>query len=380
MTHAWRSVLSECSVSLAAGDAVASTTVCASRWTKHGRSSCVSGARPPAAVCHVSPRAIERTAVLSDMSDELMAALSLVRFASCLSVSMRASDPARSHSVSEPPCPCTSLPALRKCSVYMACERDDASCTPVAAVARIAAVYSSSASSPPAESTGTSADGTTCTAPLWSVISAADAPSRSMSRGPDVDSSTHESVTSSPAAMSTSGRRRARPSSSAGPPKSSRVMSWWMARIVYVLPLPVCPYIMMHAGASPCAASLTSGATASAYTASDEVLPSKTRSNAKLWCEMKRWRQSASIRQSCTVSPLLLLESTSNSPACVSWLKMGRKRTQTRSRLVPPPPPPPSPPPLPPSSPAASRPPRPPRPPACSPPSGSASAPSSPCS
>ena len=364
-------------MSFAAGDAVASTTVCASLCTKHGRSSCVSGARPPAAVCHVSPRAIERTAVLSDMRDELIAALSLVRFASCLSVSMRASDPARSHSVSEPPC--TSHPALRKCSVYMACERDEASCTPVAAVARIAAVYSSSASSPPAESTGTSADGTTCTAPLWSVISEADAPSRSMSRGPDVDSSTHDSVTSSPAAMSTSGGRRARPSSP-GPPKSSRVMSWWMARIVYVLPLPVCPYIMMQAGASPHAASLTSGATASAYTDSDEVLPSKTRSNEKVWCEMKRWRQSASIRQSWTVISLLLLESTSNSPACVSWLKMGRNRTQTLSRLVAPLPPPPWPPPLPPSSPAASRPARPPRPPACSPPSGSAFGPSSPCS
>ena len=100
-----------------------------------------------------------------------------------------------------------------------------------------------------------------------------------------------ESVTSSPAARSTSG---------CAPPKSSRVISWWMARIVYVLPLvgvrvgvggrvrlrlrlrvrararararakaraahlPVWPYMRMHAGASPRAARRTSGATASA--------------------------------------------------------------------------------------------------------------------
>ena len=86
-------------------------------------------------------------------------------------------------------------------------------------------------------------------------MSEAEAPSRSMSRAPLVASSMQESVSSSPAARSTSG---------CAPPKSSRVISWWIARIVYVLPLPVWPYISMHAGASPRAARRTSGATASA--------------------------------------------------------------------------------------------------------------------
>ena len=78
-----------------------------------------------------------------------------------LSVSMRASEPARSHSLSEPSAAPSAAPALRRCSVYMAWLREEASCTPVAAVARTPAVYSSSASRPAAETTGTSADGTT---------------------------------------------------------------------------------------------------------------------------------------------------------------------------------------------------------------------------
>ena len=46
--------------------------------------------------------------------------LTLVRLASCLSVSMRASEPARSHSVSEPSAAPAAAAALRRCSVYMA--------------------------------------------------------------------------------------------------------------------------------------------------------------------------------------------------------------------------------------------------------------------
>ena len=68
-----------CSVSLAAGETVASTSVCAAGWVKHGLSSWVSGCRPPAAWCHEAPRAIERTACLRLIRLELIAALSLVR-------------------------------------------------------------------------------------------------------------------------------------------------------------------------------------------------------------------------------------------------------------------------------------------------------------
>ena len=71
------------------------------------------------------------------MSDALMAADSLARAASCAAESIRCSDPARSTSVRVLASPDS---ALERCTWIrtIACERDDASCTPVAAVARTA--------------------------------------------------------------------------------------------------------------------------------------------------------------------------------------------------------------------------------------------------
>eukprot|EP00965_Chrysotila_dentata_P107725 3558254-Pleurochrysis_carterae.AAC.1 len=66
-----------------------------------------------------------------------MCADSFVRRASCLSVSIRCSDPARSTRVREPAWP-AGIACLWMPMRQIACERDEASCTPVAAVERMA--------------------------------------------------------------------------------------------------------------------------------------------------------------------------------------------------------------------------------------------------
>mmetsp|Transcript_23401 Transcript_23401/g.58391 ORF Transcript_23401/g.58391 Transcript_23401/m.58391 type:complete len:209 (-) Transcript_23401:775-1401(-) len=190
INEAWRSVLSACSVSLLAGETAASTSVRASGAVKKGRSSCVRACLPPAGVLKLSPTDIARTPSLRAMREELIIADSFVLTAECLSVSMRCSEPARSISASEPKRGASSAsPPLRTCTVHTACDLEDASCTPVAAVARNACAYRMSASSASADSTGTSSCGTTCTSPERSVISRASSPPLSISRGPEPASS-----------------------------------------------------------------------------------------------------------------------------------------------------------------------------------------------
>ena len=252
-------------ITLEAGETVARTRQCESAPTKLALSTFVSGERP-ASNPHSLPRASALTESLSAMSDELIMADSFVRFASCLSESIRISEPARSTSVSMPTLPgscpvrCTAIRAI-------ACERDDASCTPVADVARSEEANSSSPTRPSAEVTLTSSDGTICVSPAWSARRDALAPPLSMSRAPPGPSSAYASVTLSPPARSSA-------------PKRSIAAASKMARMVKVLPLPVWPYMRTVADLDM-VASRTSGATLPEYTSCDEHCWSYTRSKSK---------------------------------------------------------------------------------------------------
>ena len=318
MMHACRSVLSECSVSFAAGETVARTNVLASASVKDALSTLVSGERP-ASSPHSPPRASARTESLSAISDELIIADSLVRFASCLSESMRISEPARSTSVSRPTLPfgrSWRWMAMRQ----MACEREDASCTPVADVERSADANSSSPTSPAADVTCTSTLGTICVSPAWSARSCAAAPPLRMSRAPPCASSAYAQVITSPAATSIAANRSAAAASK-------------IARMVKVLPLPVCPYMRTVADLED-AASATRGATLPAYTSRDDVRSSYTRSYRNVWCDTKSLRQSACMRQSWMTRCERPHVTTSNSPCVSSCGKIGRRRTATLHRCM----------------------------------------------
>eukprot|EP00967_Tisochrysis_lutea_P022861 scaffold26096_cov31-Tisochrysis_lutea.AAC.2 len=160
-------------------------------------------------------------------SEALMAAPSLALFASCLSESIRCSDPAKSTSVSDPTSPGLA-PARCTLRRNMACDRLDAS--------------------PSAPSTRTSTSGTGCTSPDASVKSWHVAPPLSRSRTPLEPTSTYEAETTSlPEASSVE--------------KRSAATRDCNAVIVNVFPDPVWPYISTVPGTVVEAACRTSGAT-----------------------------------------------------------------------------------------------------------------------
>eukprot|EP00966_Prymnesium_polylepis_P071992 1671978-Prymnesium_polylepis.1 len=103
-----------------------------------------------------------------------------------------------------------------------------------------------------------------------------------------------------------------------------------MARIVYVLPEPVCPYISTVEGRDVVALS-TRGRTLSVYTAAESACWSKTLSKRNDLCSTYMRRQSAWSRQSCTAISRVSQLTTSNSPWSSSCLKNGRRRTATRN-------------------------------------------------
>mmetsp|Transcript_99219 Transcript_99219/g.309495 ORF Transcript_99219/g.309495 Transcript_99219/m.309495 type:complete len:389 (-) Transcript_99219:652-1818(-) len=169
MMHACRSVFRECSVSLLLGDTVAMTTVqCRSTPAKQPRNSCVR--RFCRNATNLAPAAVARMHSLSAAREALILAPSFRRSALCSALSMRCSEPARSTRVRLPSKSAMPLPGGGPTKMRQsAWEREDWSCTPVAAVARSFVAISMSASSSETSCTSTSTDGNGCTAPSGAV-------------------------------------------------------------------------------------------------------------------------------------------------------------------------------------------------------------------
>mmetsp|Transcript_93701 Transcript_93701/g.169251 ORF Transcript_93701/g.169251 Transcript_93701/m.169251 type:complete len:262 (-) Transcript_93701:213-998(-) len=189
MMQACRKVFSECSVSLLLGETVAITTVlCRPPPTKQPRNNCVSLFWRK--FTNFAPAAVARMQSFSAAREELILAPSFRRSALCSALSMRCSEPARSTRVILPSASPSPAPSPSTKIRQIACEREDWSCTPVAAVARSFVARSIKASSSLASCTGTSTQGLGCTEPSAAVPSWQDMPWFSMSKQLSPSSST----------------------------------------------------------------------------------------------------------------------------------------------------------------------------------------------
>mmetsp|Transcript_22226 Transcript_22226/g.61586 ORF Transcript_22226/g.61586 Transcript_22226/m.61586 type:complete len:209 (+) Transcript_22226:221-847(+) len=179
--HACRSVFRECSVSLLLGDTVAMMTVaCGSTPLKQPRKSCVSKFRRKGT--NLAPAAVARIHSFRAARDALIFAPSLCRSALCSALSMRCSVPARSTRVMQPSLSGSSPLEQSTKMRQHAWEREDWSCTPVAAVARNFPAMSINARSSAASATGTSTHGKGCTEPSAAVTKLHRPPPFSMSK------------------------------------------------------------------------------------------------------------------------------------------------------------------------------------------------------
>mmetsp|Transcript_10550 Transcript_10550/g.30137 ORF Transcript_10550/g.30137 Transcript_10550/m.30137 type:complete len:276 (+) Transcript_10550:151-978(+) len=194
MMHACRMVFSECSVSLLLGDTVAMTTVwCFSSLLKQPRNMCVN------LLCRkfTCPHFLEAARMQSLRADReaLILAPSFRRSALCSAESTLCSEPARSTRV-RMPSPTPSRPCTY--TRHMAWEREDWSCTPVAAVARSLAAKLIMANNCAASSTSTSTHGKGCTESSFPVLRSQTSPALNMSKHLSPESSTKVAKTLRP--------------------------------------------------------------------------------------------------------------------------------------------------------------------------------------